>query len=345
MSRKRTETREMERSVPIGTLVLVKEASEELGFDSEALFRSIGVEPGALRYPMTPIPLSVVGKALLGGKEGAACEYFAALAGARARLDNAGLIPQLVMREKYVRDAIADLTRFLRIWYRGVHFSLQMGQGWARFMINVEGFGEGCTEMCTSYTSSMNRHLQTIIGGGWCASRICLARPKPQDASPYHKIFRAPVVFDVAENAIEFPANTLDRKRDINDEGLNAMLREQLVGLEIVRVPSVDDEVRRLIEMLLVRGDCSVQRVAQTLMIHRRTLYRYLRNNSTTFKHELKRARRQNAERMLIGSDLPIAEISQALGYKESANFTRAFKEWTGVPPNIWRQQRRPKGR
>ena len=199
-------------------------------------------------------------------------------------------------------------------------------------------------EMCTSYTSSMNRHLQTIIGGGWCASRIRLARPKPQDARPYREIFRAPVVFDIAENAIEFPANVLDRKRDINDERLNAMLREQLVGLEIVRAPSVDDEVRRLVEMLLVRGDCSVQRVAETLLIHRRTLHRYLRNNSTTFKDELKRARRQNAERMLIGSDLPIAEISEALGYKESANFARAFKGWTGVPPHIWRQQRRPKG-
>ena len=64
-------------------------------------------------------------------------------------------------------------------------------------------------------------------------------------------------------------------------------------------------------------------------------------NNGTTFKLELMRARRQNAEKMLGESNLQIEEISQALGYKESGNFTRAFGRWTGVPPNTWRRQRR----
>ncbi|MEP6608385.1 MAG: AraC family transcriptional regulator ligand-binding domain-containing protein [Burkholderiaceae bacterium] len=333
--------REPERSVPIGTLILVKEAADELGFDTETLFRSIAVEPGALRYPMTPIPLSVVGKAFIGAKAGSGCAHFAALAGARARLDNAGIIPQLVMRAKYVRHAVADLTRFLRIWYHGVHFTLRVNHGWAFFTITIEGLGEGQTEMCTSYTSSMNRHLQTIIGGGWRASRVFLARPKPQDVQPYCEIFNALVIFDAAENAIEFPADVLDRKRDINDEHLNAMLREQLVGLETLRRPSLNDEVRRLIEVLLVRGDCSVARVAEILRVHRQTLYRHLRNSRTTFKDELKRSRRQNAERMLAESDLPIAEISRALGYKESVNFIRAFKRWTGVPPHTWRSERK----
>jgi len=339
--RQKSEARELEHSVPIGTLVLVKEAADELGFDSEALFRSIGVEPGALRYPMTPIPLGVVGKAIVGAKRGSGCAHFAALAGARARLDNAGLIPLLVKREKYVRDAIADLTRFLRIWYRGVHFALHVERGWARFTIAIEGLGDGHMEMCTSYTSSMNRHLQTVIGGGWRASRVFLTRPKPKDARPYREIFMAPVVFDMAENAIEFSADVLDRKRDVDDEHLNAMLREQLVGLEIGRRATVLDEVRRLIDVLLARGDCSIERVAEMLRVHRRTLHRYLQDNGTTFKDELMRARRQNAERMLGESDLQIEEISQALGYKESGNFTRAFGQWTGVSPNAWRRQRK----
>lgn len=329
----------LERSVPIGTLTLVKEAADELSFDCEALFRSIGVEPGALRYPMTPIPLGVVGKTLSKAVADSGCEHFAALAGARARLDYAGLVPLLVMREKSVRDAITDFTRFLRIWYRGVHFVLHVEHGWAQFTVSIEGPCEGHAELCTSYTSSMNRHLEAIIPGRWRASRVLLSRPRPRDIGAYRRIFNAPVVFGAAADAIEFPAALLERTREVTDERLVTVLRQQLIGLEAVHRPTVVDQVRRLIEVLLVRGDCSVQRVAQLLSIHRQTLYRHLRGHDTTFEKELERARRQMAERMLAEGDLPIADIAQALGYKEPVNFTRAFKRWNGVPPGIWRRK------
>jgi hypothetical protein len=127
----------VEHSMPVGTLVLVQEAARELGADADAPLRSVGVDPSVLRFAMTPVSLRIAGRALLHARHLTRCDHFPVLAGARARFGNAGLVPLLVMQERFVRDAIVDLTRFLRIWFRGVHLSLEVENGWARFVQHV----------------------------------------------------------------------------------------------------------------------------------------------------------------------------------------------------------------
>ena len=35
---------------------------------------------------------------------------------------------------------------------------------------------------------------------------------------------------------------------------------------------------------------------------------------------------------------IPLTEVALELGYSDSANFTRAFRRWTGLPPRRYRQ-------
>ncbi|HET6303220.1 MAG TPA: helix-turn-helix domain-containing protein [Myxococcota bacterium] len=41
---------------------------------------------------------------------------------------------------------------------------------------------------------------------------------------------------------------------------------------------------------------------------------------------------------MLRDPGVKIIEISAQLGYRDSANFTRAFRRWTGVAPQVFRR-------
>jgi AraC-like DNA-binding protein len=43
---------------------------------------------------------------------------------------------------------------------------------------------------------------------------------------------------------------------------------------------------------------------------------------------------------MLADPDLEIRRIGEALGYGDPANFTRAFKTWTGLSPREWRKRK-----
>jgi AraC-like DNA-binding protein len=42
---------------------------------------------------------------------------------------------------------------------------------------------------------------------------------------------------------------------------------------------------------------------------------------------------------LLMAGPTPLAEISLALGYADPSAFTRAFRKWSGVPPQAWRDR------
>ena len=87
---------------------------------------------------------------------------------------------------------------------------------------------------------------------------------------------------------------------------------------------------------MLCRGDCSIEKVSEMLSVHRKTLHRHLTKEGTTFKQELEGARKEAAQR-LLERGVRVSDVACALGYKEPVNFTRAFKQWFGVPPTTWR--------
>jgi AraC-like DNA-binding protein len=51
------------------------------------------------------------------------------------------------------------------------------------------------------------------------------------------------------------------------------------------------------------------------------------------------RRRIARSKQLLIGSDLTIAEIAAAVGYRSQSAFTTAFSSTVGCPPNEWRRR------
>lgn len=77
--------------------------------------------------------------------------------------------------------------------------------------------------------------------------------------------------------------------------------------------------------------------VAKRLHVSTRTLKRRLGENGTTFSAIVDEVRRQRAMLLLEDRTLGIGEIAHRLGYSDVANFTRAFKRWTGRSPVAFR--------
>jgi AraC-like DNA-binding protein len=68
-----------------------------------------------------------------------------------------------------------------------------------------------------------------------------------------------------------------------------------------------------------------------------RTLYNKLEGAGTTFREVLDDTRRSLAEDY-IRQNLPIYEIAYLIGFSDTANFSRAFKKWTGKSPMEFRE-------
>lgn len=70
-----------------------------------------------------------------------------------------------------------------------------------------------------------------------------------------------------------------------------------------------------------------------------RTLIRRLKQNNTNYREILATVRRVLAKDLLLTSGLTVAEVSYRLGYKDAANFGRAFRAWYGQSPGQFRRR------
>lgn len=77
--------------------------------------------------------------------------------------------------------------------------------------------------------------------------------------------------------------------------------------------------------------------LASRLHVSLRTLRRRLQNQGSGYKQLLEEARRRDAMTLLANPALAIQQVAGSLGYDVPANFTRAFRQWTGQTPSAWR--------
>lgn len=107
--------------------------------------------------------------------------------------------------------------------------------------------------------------------------------------------------------------------------------------LERSRLPgNATETVRRAIEN--DPWHSSSEEVAATLGMSVSTLKRRLDHEGTTFREVRETLLRERAIVLLLDHSLSIGQISHALGYGDVANFSHAFKRWTGQSPSEFRQ-------
>lgn len=85
-------------------------------------------------------------------------------------------------------------------------------------------------------------------------------------------------------------------------------------------------------------GYPDLETISTKLGMTSRTLRRHLDAENTRFATLLEARKQQDAVSLLNQSSLSIQAIASRLGYQDPANFTRAFRQWTGQTPSQFRQ-------
>jgi AraC-like DNA-binding protein len=89
--------------------------------------------------------------------------------------------------------------------------------------------------------------------------------------------------------------------------------------------------VRQLIVLLLPRGLCRIEVVAQHLGVDRRTVHRRLLGEGTSFSALLEAERRALAGRYVAGTERPLTEVAALLGFTAPSAFSRWYRGSFGV--------------
>jgi AraC-like DNA-binding protein len=179
--------------------------------------------------------------------------------------------------------------------------------------------------------------MRGLCSKGWNPTEVLLSTRQPRNLAPYRRFFRAPIRFNADHNAVVFPTHWLDHTVPGADALLHRHLEQEAAELHKLRNTDIVNCLRRLLRKSLATRQCTASAIARQLNIHERTLNRRLREEGTSFRHELDVIRSEIARQFLAESAIPIARIAAALNYTDASAFNRAFKRWTGTTPTQWR--------
>ena len=92
-------------------------------------------------------------------------------------------------------------------------------------------------------------------------------------------------------------------------------------------------------------SELSLDDIARRVASSRRQLQRaYTEIGDTTFRDHLTRVRMQRAADMLSSGGLTVREVAHRVGYRQPAQFAKAFRRYQGVAPSAFRTGGGPDG-
>ncbi|OTG88754.1 AraC family transcriptional regulator [Acinetobacter sp. ANC 3832] len=328
-----------EKSIPLGALAPLSKILIEKGIDPWPLFNQFGIKEEDFKNNLMPVPIHIHGEIHQIAKELTGCDHLGLLIGQRANLSNTGPLRFLVLNAASMRDALESLFHYGRLWYRGLHLTLNEDQGYAGVRMAIEGNAPEKELLQTAYLVATVLIMELILGKSWRPTLVRISYPKPKSAHLYEKFFKCPVWFGQSQHEMLFPQSQLDQKRTGHDDQLDNFLRSHLSELHSHKSIELETQVCQVIEELLPHGICTVQKVSEFFSIHRFTLYRYLNDQKTNFESLLDQTRKNKACKLLENPELSVLDIANQLGYEAQGNFTRAFKRWYGLSPREWRKR------
>ncbi len=161
-----------------------------------------------------------------------------------------------------------------------------------------------------------------------------LQRLQPKNKAAFDAFFNCPIDYDCDVNRLFFDADSLNSTlasanpmlARVNDEVvanyLNQHDKQDIVG-----------RLRAKIIEALVNGTPTQDDIAQSVNMSGRTLQRKLADKGTSFSALLSDIRKELACSYLTQSHRSVGEVTYLLGFSEPANFSRSFKQWTGMTP------------
>lgn len=173
------------------------------------------------------------------------------------------------------------------------------------------------------------------------AVSLSFAWAKPAYHDGYAAILPA-CRFNARETGMHFPASWLGESLH-GAASATVQLATKACERELALVAQADSTVQRVRNVLEKALDdgalLSQQAVAGKLNMSVSTLKRRLQCEDSSFGALLDEVRLRGAQRLLRHAAMSVGDVAARMGYENTANFSRAFKQWSGMTPSMWRDQ------
>ena len=329
------------QDVRIARLGPIPDLLRELQCDPDAVLASAGFDAGIFNQPDALVPYRKAAGLLVACAEASRTPHFGLLLGARFELSMLGVLEPLMRNCGNVRDALQQLVRHLHLNDRGaVAFLVELEHDEAALGYSIYSSDiPGSEQVYDLVIATICGILHGLCGPSWQPRRIDFAHTAALELGPYHQYFHAPLHFNAAHSQVVFAKRWLDLPLKGTDPSRLMAAKRMALQAERAHDSHFIERVRRCIQILLMTGEVSSEAVCSRLGVHERVLRRHLCAENTSIKRLIGQARFDTACQLLGNTQLSAAEISGSLGYSDVSAFSRAFRNWSGMPPTAWRNQ------
>ncbi len=313
--------------------------ARSLDLDAGHLMREVGLDPADLAVPDKWVSAAAVSRLLdASATESGQADFAVRLAELR-RLSTLGPLSIVLREEPDLRSALKLLLRHEHSYNEALRMSLEESEELATLRLWFE-FGEPAPaeQALALGVAALHGIIRACLGRDWRPLAICFQHRSPADLSTLHRVFGPGLQFEHDFTGLVMYASDLDSANTLSDPLLRPYAQQFLHSLVSPRAKSTSDRVRELIELFLPLGKCSMDHVARTLDMDRRTLHRHLAEDGESFSSILSSTRAGLAERHLANDRYSITDVAYQLGFAAPSAFSRWFHQQFGVSPRQWRE-------
>ena len=181
--------------------------------------------------------------------------------------------------------------------------------------------------------SALLRWTKEMTGEPIVPTACEFAFSRPSYADRYTEVYGKNVSFDCERNCIHVPRAFFETPIHSANAYLKRMLEERALQTfqQLDIAGELSGKVRQRIQLDLHQG-MRIDNVCEALHVSRPTLYRRLKREGTSFTQLVEAVRKDMAYKQ-IQQGLPVAVVSDGLGFKDVSTFHRAFRRWFKQSP------------
>ncbi len=315
---------------------------ESYGLDGDALFAQAGLDPSKRLDPRARYAEAKINRlwALALEHSGDPCIGLKAVEFWHP--SNLHALGYAWLASATLKDGFERIARYVRIITDTEKLELRdEGAHYRVHIVIPEGAQRATEQDYDSVLAVLIDMCRVSYGPDLNPLRLELQRSKPPCAKRYADLFRCDVYFSADTNALLFDKDQLEAPLPSANIEI-ALHNDRLVANYIAGLDKSDIVLqvqKKMIEMM-PSGQVYEAGIAKALNMSVRNLQRRLGHEGATFRSLLEATRRELAHEFVRDEDMPLNEITYRLGFSEPANFSRAFKRWTGFSPSQYRRER-----
>ena len=326
-------------SVSVHFANAVLDAARQLGLNLEPILQSARLNQPLLDNPQSRITSQQFSQLMRSVWEQSDDEFLG-LTTQPSKYGVFRLFADGAIQEQNLHRVYKHLCRFYSLVNQSISLSLYISKGQVELrMRQVQPEIDRKLLFRDFFLLLWHRFPGWLIGKSIPLQHVKMRGTEPAHAAEYRFMFPCPITYGHDYDAFVFSEEELvnpvtqraeNLREHFKQAPLNWFTRQEFTPVYTRRVMDYLAEYRE--------HEASMQDIADSVNVSERTLRRKLTEEGTSFQEIKDKLRKNMAIYYLSQPDIPISTITNKLGFSEPAAFTRAFKQWTGQTPTLYRE-------